>query len=70
MTEAFDLIEFQAEVRRVYGPRRLFHLWEEVCRCYDRGFIGQYELDEMKSVIYPKLHVLSGLKTTINSPSN
>jgi len=39
----------------------LFHLWEEVCRLYDSGLIGQYELDEMKSVIWPNLKALQAL---------
>ncbi|MBS1991050.1 MAG: hypothetical protein JSS86_10280 [Cyanobacteria bacterium SZAS LIN-2] len=55
----FDLIEYQDRAREIYSPKRLFELWEEVCKKYDRGFIGKYALEEMKAVIWPKLHTLS-----------
>jgi len=55
----FDLIEYQDRARDIYSPKRLFELWEDVCKKYDRGFIGKYALDEMKAVIWPKLHTLS-----------
>jgi hypothetical protein len=55
----FDLIEYQDKARDIYSPRRLFELWEDVCKKYDQGFIGSYALDEMKCVIWPKLHSLS-----------
>lgn len=63
----FDLIEFQREARGKNKPEELFHLWEEVCRTYDRGLIGKYELDEMKSVIWPNLQAVTLLKNSINS---
>jgi hypothetical protein len=56
--DAFDLIEYQDKARDIYSPRRLFELWEDVCKKYDQGFIGSYALDEMKCVIWPKLHTL------------
>lgn len=62
----FDLIEYQRDARSRKQPRELFDLWEEVCRAYDKGLIGQYELDEMKAVIWPNLHALSALKQAID----
>ncbi|MBS2000163.1 MAG: hypothetical protein U0103_17520 [Candidatus Obscuribacterales bacterium] len=62
----FDLIEYQRDARSRKQPRELFALWEEVCHHYDRGLIGQYDLDEMKAVIWPNLHALSVLKSTID----
>ena len=63
----FDLIEFQREARGQQNPLDLFHLWEEVCRNYDRGLIGQYELDEMKAVIWRNLKALTALVGEIES---
>jgi len=40
----FDLIEYQDRARDIYSPKRLFELWEDVCKKYDRGFIGKYAL--------------------------
>jgi hypothetical protein len=57
-SEGFDLIEYQEKARDIYSPKRLFELWEEVCKKYDQGSIGSYALDEMKAVIWPKLHTL------------
>jgi hypothetical protein len=57
--DKFDLIEYQDKARDMYSPRRLFELWEDVCKKYDRGVIRSYDLDEMKAVILPKLHMLA-----------
>jgi hypothetical protein len=57
--DVFDLIEYQDKARDIYSPKRLFELWEDVCKKYDQGFIGRYALDEMKCVIWPKLRTLS-----------
>lgn len=65
--ESFDLIEYQQKAREMTDPRKLFELWEDCCRRYDRNEIGRYELDEMKEVIWPTLHALSTLKRIINS---
>lgn len=62
----FDLIEYQQDARACHTPKELFELWEEVCRQYDKGLIGAYELDEMKAVIWPNLHALTKLKENIN----
>ncbi len=64
--KTFDLIEYQRDARNRKQPSELFALWEEVCRHYDQGIIGQYELDEMKAVIWPNLHALSALKNAID----
>lgn len=67
-TGLFDLIEYQDEARRTNSPKELFRIWDEVCRYYDRGYIGKYELDEMKESIMPALHELSSLQARINEP--
>jgi hypothetical protein len=63
----FDLIEFQREARECKLPGTLFQLWEEVCKLYDKGLISQYELDEMKEVIWPNLKALSALRSEIEA---
>lgn len=65
--ESFDLIEFQQKAREITDPRKLFELWEDCCRRYERSEIGNYELDEMKGVIWPNLHALASLKKAINA---
>jgi len=62
----FDLIEYQQYAREKKKPKELFDLWEDVCKQYDRGIIGQYELDEMKAVIWPQLKVLTALKHAVD----
>lgn len=62
----FDLIEYQQYAREKKTPKELFDLWEEVCRQYDRGIIGRYELDEMKAIIWPQLKVLTALKHEVD----
>jgi hypothetical protein len=37
-----------------------------VCKRYERGEIGTYELDEMKEVIWPSLQALASLRRTVN----
>ncbi len=63
----FDLIEYQREARDRRQPSSLFELWEDVCKLYDRGLIGKYELDEMKSVIWPNLKKICALKSEVDS---
>lgn len=65
--EPFDLIEFQQRAREITDPRKLFELWEDCCRRYERTEIGRYELEEMKDVIWPNLQALASLKRIINS---
>lgn len=64
---AFDLIEFQITARNTNSPKRLFELWEEVCKRYDRGQIGAYQLEEMKSAIWPRIHQLSDIQSIVES---
>ncbi len=67
----FDLIEFQQRARVIACPNRLFALWEDVSRRYERSEIGKYELVEMKDLIFPILQRLGFLKTQINGePDN
>lgn len=63
----FDLLEYQQLAREISYPDKLLKLWEEVCWLYERGFIGKYELDEMKATIWPILQYLCSLKKTIES---
>ena len=65
--EQFDLIEFQQKARELLDPKKLFELWEDVCRRYERGEISLYELDEMKEVIWPTLDALAALRKAVNS---
>jgi hypothetical protein len=64
--ESFDLIEFQQKARTTADPRKLFELWEDCCRRYERNEIGKYELEEMKDVIWPSLQALASLRKIIN----
>jgi len=62
----FDLIEYQDRVRTTKSPRKLFELWSEVCWFYDHGYVGRYQLDEMKAVVWPHLHSLCSLQTAVD----
>ena len=62
----FDLIEYQQDARSLKKPGQLFELWAEVGSEYDRGLIGSYELEEMKSVIWPSLRTLCALQSSVN----
>lgn len=64
--EGFDLLEFQRLARETCCPKKLFQLWEDVCRRYERGEIGTYELDEMKEVIWPSLEALASIRRCVN----
>lgn len=64
--EAFDLIEMQQKARELYDPKKLFEMWEELCKRYERHEIGEYELEEMKEVIWPTLHQLASLRRAVN----
>lgn len=56
---SFNLLEYQQLAREISSPRKLYDLWQEVCRMYERGLIGLYHLEEMKEVIMPNLKALS-----------
>jgi len=64
--ESFDLLEFQQEAREICCPKKLFELWEDVCRRYERREIGLYELEEMKEVIWPNLMALAVIRRAVN----
>ncbi|HEY9713549.1 MAG TPA: hypothetical protein V6C72_08760, partial [Chroococcales cyanobacterium] len=64
--DGFDLLEFQQRARELCCPKKLFELWEDVCRRYERREIGVYELEEMKEVIWPSLEALASLRKTVN----
>ncbi|HEY9789917.1 MAG TPA: hypothetical protein V6D22_05945 [Candidatus Obscuribacterales bacterium] len=64
--ESFDLIEFQQKARETCDPKKLFELWEDVCKRFDRREIGEYELEEMKEVIWPSLNQLALLRRMVN----
>lgn len=66
----FDLLEFQQKARELGDPKKLFELWEDVCRRYDRREIGNYELEEMKAVIFPALKALAAIKEQIDQPQD
>jgi hypothetical protein len=64
--ESFDLIEFQQKARETCDPKKLFELWEDVCKRFERREIGEYELEEMKEVIWPSLNQLALLRRMVN----
>lgn len=64
--EPFDLLEYQHRAREATCPKKLFDLWEEVCRRYERNEIGRYALEEMKEVIWPSLKALTALKRIVD----
>lgn len=64
--ERFDLLEFQQRARETCCPKKLYQLWEDVCRRYERGEIGNYELEEMKEVIRPSLEALASIRRSVN----
>lgn len=64
--EPFDLIEFQQKARETHDPRKLFELWEDVCKRFERKEIGEYELEEMKEVIWPSLNALASIRRVVN----
>lgn len=61
------MLEFQQRARETLCPKKLFSLWEDVCRRYERGEIGIYQLEEMKEAICPHLNALSSLRKIIDS---
>jgi hypothetical protein len=64
--EQFDLLEFQQRARETCCPQKLFQLWEDICRRYERHEIGRYQLEEMKDVIWPNLKALTTLRRCVN----
>jgi len=68
--DTFDLLEFQQRARELCCPKKLFSLWEDVCRRYDRREIGEYELEEMKEVIWPSLKALATIRNSVNDTAN
>ena len=64
--DPFDLLEYQQRARETCCPKKLFALWEDICQRYEQRQIGQYELDEMKEVIWPGLKALASLRRIIN----
>jgi hypothetical protein len=47
-------------------PQKLYQLWEDVCRRYERREIGLYEVEEMKEVIWPLLTALSSIRRIVD----
>ncbi len=67
----FDLVEFQEEAQKLSSARELYELWDEVCQHYDRLEISKYELEKMKSTIWPAFNCISEAanKTDQNIPN-
>ncbi len=68
MIQNFDLLEYQHIARNSNSPKKLFELWDTVCKQYERGRIGQYEMDEMKDVVWSSMKTLNSIKTMIDEP--
>lgn len=64
--ETFDLTLYQKQAREAFSPKRLFELWEQVCRFYEKGQIGKHELRQMKAVVWPKIRRLNSLQNLVN----
>jgi hypothetical protein len=64
--DSFDLIDFQQKARETCDPKKLFELWEDICQRYERKEIGDYELEEMKEVIWPSLKQLASLRRIVD----
>lgn len=64
--EPFDLIEFQQRAKETTDPKKLFELWEDCCRRYERNEIGRYDWEEMRDVIWPNLQALASLRRLVN----
>jgi hypothetical protein len=63
---AFDLLEFQRRARETCCPKKLFEMWEDICRRYERKEIGKYQVEEMKEIIWPSLQALAMLRRCVN----
>jgi hypothetical protein len=59
-------LEFQQQAREMLCPQKLYQLWEDVCRRYERREIGLYEVEEMKEVIWPLLTALSSIRRIVD----
>jgi hypothetical protein len=64
--ETFDLLEFQQRARETCCPKKLFEIWEDICRRYDNKEIGEYQLEEMKEIIWPSLQALAIIRRSVN----
>lgn len=62
----FDLCEAQQNARELKTPQDLYLLWEHVLALKEKGLVGQYEVDEMKDVIFPALKKASILQKDLN----
>lgn len=58
----FDLIEWLEKSRKALKPDLLYQIWDKACGLKDKGKITNYELEELKAVIFPKLAHLEGIK--------
>ncbi|MBX9692163.1 MAG: hypothetical protein K2Z81_07250 [Cyanobacteria bacterium] len=68
MIPSFDLLEYQHMARDSKSQKKLFELWDFVCKQYERGKIGRYEMDEMKDVVWSSMRSLSSIKSMIDEP--
>jgi hypothetical protein len=67
MAKNFDLIEYQRDARERKSPADLYDLWNEVLYMKEKGLIGDYEVDEMRAIIFPRLETLSAMAREINA---
>lgn len=58
----FDLIEWLELARKALKPEILYQIWDKACGLKDKGIVRNYELEELKAVIFPKLAHLEGIK--------
>lgn len=66
MSSPFDLVDWQRTVRECYSAATLYNLWNSVCTMKDHGAITQYDFDEMRAVVFPRMKELEAAKTAVN----
>ena len=66
---AFDLIQFQQDVREATQPKAVFDIWNNCCAQYEKKIIGSYEFEEMKEVVFSKLAELEAIRNQIDMVS-
>lgn len=64
--EGFDIIEYENLVKQTSSPRDLYLIMERVSKFYENRQINNYEYNEIKDLILPKLQSLAGARKSVN----
>lgn len=62
----FNLIEYQQQARDITTSASLYTFWDGICKRYEREEINDYELEEMRAVIFPRFQVLAEVERIAN----